>query len=380
MTLVAGRAKSRLEPATHALVVGVGEYPHLEGGTGPRALDAEGLKQLTSPPVSACAFVDWLHELHNPAAPLGSIELLLSPGDTYVSPDGRRATKVEPATWRNIARAYQRWYARCDGNTNNVAIFYFCGHGLERETLALLPADFGRYKLSAFATAIHFNKTYYAMSSCRARTQCFFIDTCREVSPKLLANTAFGGQSLGEPDLLNQRRRTAPILYATASGYSAFGEERQVSRFTSALLAALQGGGAKKELRRWVISTDRLATSVKLIINKQNETLPPYKQQDAMTGGDFGLPAIIHELADAPTVPTVVDCVPEAANAAAELYLHGRLAQYRRARGTTGPWRQLIKAGAYDAGAIFQADAGFQDLVEDEWVEPPEHQICLEAR
>jgi hypothetical protein len=50
------------EPATHAIVVGVGAYPHLNGGTGVLTPDHDGMGQLSSPPVSAHMFAAWLIE------------------------------------------------------------------------------------------------------------------------------------------------------------------------------------------------------------------------------------------------------------------------------------------------------------------------------
>ncbi|WP_079053816.1 hypothetical protein [Streptomyces graminilatus] len=53
------------QPRTHALVVGVGKYPHLAGGESPVA-DPDGMRQLSSPPLSARAFglVDLLVVTH----------------------------------------------------------------------------------------------------------------------------------------------------------------------------------------------------------------------------------------------------------------------------------------------------------------------------
>jgi hypothetical protein len=378
MTLVTPETGELLTPATHALVIGVGRYSYLEGGTGRVVPHTHGLKQLTSSTVSAVAFADYLHELKNPRAPLGSIELLLSPDAIYVSPKTGKRTAVETATWDNIARAYDRWFDRCDTNSKNVAIFYFAGHGLENVTLALLPEDFGLFRKKPFHTAIHFNQTYLAMNSCRAATQCYFLDCCRQQDAKILANPKFGGEPLGEPDLRDQRSLTAPILYATGIGRQAFGNEHEVSRFTSALLSALRGGGATKEQARWVISTESLGTAVIKLIEQQNRGLHASKHQSASLEGKFSSPYIMHELSATPDVAAVVDCSPQNANAAAELFV-GEL--YRRARGDAGPLRRPIKAGTYDVGALFQTGAGFKDILwEDEWIEPPIYEVCLEAK
>ena len=60
------------DPATHAIVIGVGTYPHLNGGDPERLSRYHGgLKQLSSPPESAREFTNWLlDEFHNPAKPL----------------------------------------------------------------------------------------------------------------------------------------------------------------------------------------------------------------------------------------------------------------------------------------------------------------------
>ena len=47
-------------PATHALVIGVGDYPHLNGGSEKRTEQHDGMEQLTSPPISARLFASWL--------------------------------------------------------------------------------------------------------------------------------------------------------------------------------------------------------------------------------------------------------------------------------------------------------------------------------
>ena len=46
--------------AVHALVIGIGDYPHLIGGSGPLTPSHDGMQQLSSPPVSARAVADWL--------------------------------------------------------------------------------------------------------------------------------------------------------------------------------------------------------------------------------------------------------------------------------------------------------------------------------
>ena len=91
----------------------------------------------------------------NRSAPIGTIEVLLSPG-SYVDPDGATAD-VEVASMVNISEAFGRWSDRAHKNKNNVAIFYYCGHGLEREGTILLPSDFGNPAINISMNMIDFN-------------------------------------------------------------------------------------------------------------------------------------------------------------------------------------------------------------------------------
>jgi hypothetical protein len=66
--------------------------------------------------------------MNNPRAPLGSLELLTSPTVDYeLSPSLKRPT--EEAVMENVKKAFKRWFHRLDSNPENVAFFYFCGHG-----------------------------------------------------------------------------------------------------------------------------------------------------------------------------------------------------------------------------------------------------------
>ena len=140
-------------PRRTALIIGVGAYPHLRGGTLFATEPARyhlGMKQLDSPPVSAREFADWLIKSgtsthRNGAAPLGTVELLISsndPNDASFIAVGMTVA-VEEATFYNIQKAFDRWFMRCDRHVDNIGVFYFCGHGLEREKSWLLASDYG---------------------------------------------------------------------------------------------------------------------------------------------------------------------------------------------------------------------------------------------
>jgi hypothetical protein len=277
------------DPQTHALVIGVGRYPHLS------KVDAR-LKPLTSPAISAKAFAHWLVNtpLTNPAAPLGTVELLLSPlnpaDQQYELPD-ESTVAIDSASLPNIRRSFEAWFNRCNTLKGNVALFYFCGHGLHKATLALLPENFGQNSSNEWADTINFEATFEGMrSTCQAQTQCYIIDACRQVDIASLRTSAFGGQALGKNDALSRNNPATLKIFATGVGEPAFGEENQVSRLTSVLLQALQSSNRPDG----IIDLGGLAETVRRLMEQTNQNLPPGKQQFAMPESVGNAAAPIH--------------------------------------------------------------------------------------
>ena len=233
MTLVVSRNQSN--PQTHALVIGVNAYPHLIGGIGPRIHSTMGLGQLTSPVLSAHRFATWLeNDYYNPDAPLASVELLLSPDD------GLSSSSIETATFQNIKAAFGRWHQRCNTSQDSIAIFYFCGHGLDVHITVLLPEDFGCDPLNPWDTAIDFTLTFTNLADLKAKTQCFFLDACREQPMTTLsAGGRLGARALKSSTPSHFPHRDAPILKAAPIGEKANSVPKRVSFFTEALVDCL---------------------------------------------------------------------------------------------------------------------------------------------
>src|SRR5688572_2824070 len=112
-------------PQMHAFVVGIGEYPYADSA-GPFREFLRTLDSVSTAPASARLLADWLvdERSRDQVTPLGSVELLLS------WPDAKfRDVEVDPADQANFDDAWMRWYDRCAEHPDNVALFYFCGHG-----------------------------------------------------------------------------------------------------------------------------------------------------------------------------------------------------------------------------------------------------------
>jgi tetratricopeptide (TPR) repeat protein len=277
---------------THFFIVGVGEYPSLLGGDPKQLLeDPMSLKQLSSPPVSAAALASWVlgrqgpsrvaAGFHNPNAPLATVEMLLSPSQSYMRTDGAQVS-VEAASRPNIAQGFARWKERAAAHTDNAAVFYFCGHGLSGTNDYLLPSDFGVvHRENPWADAIDITDTARAMRRLASGPLYFLIDACRQASRNALSPGA-SPPALAFVDFKKPVRCfTRLILWATGEGEAAFGAKADASRFCAALLKALSGYEAEEvpEGKGWMVTGDLLARTVRRILDAENASLEPGKRQ-----------------------------------------------------------------------------------------------------
>lgn len=357
-------------PKTHALIIGVGYYHHLPGGHGATVKESMDLEQLSSPPISARAFAKWvLEDLHNQRAPLGSVELLLSPSSEFVLPNG--IVRNPPrAKMQEIQAAFQRWYQRCDTDANNVALFYFCGHGVMRRNLALLTEDYGASLLTPFHTAIDINITWEGMARCKAETQCYFIDSCRQASWTTHKQLDDEALPLISPSFGGGNNRDAPRFMATGPAKSAYGMSGGLTVFTGALLSCLKRG-ARKNKGRWLVTTQRLSEALCSTMQElsENAERPQFPSPEGTIKGNT-----IHELPGPPEVPVRLLCHPGVATQHAQLELFLSVPpnkpRYARDLPTPNRWEIRAQAGHYIARATFRNNK-YREGECDVWVDPP---------
>jgi hypothetical protein len=262
-------------PATHVLVIGVGRYDHLPGGGGMETPYAEGMKQLTSPPISARAFAGWFlsGKFDNPDRPLASIALVLSdPVSTTIRIDGRDA-QVPQADARHVSDAILSWFDRCNANPENLAVLYFCGHGMASGSrMAIAMGDYGRYQANAYAGTIDLTALLTAMETCRASQQIFFIDACRVASGALMRTEAHLGEKPLMPDPVRRidlgYAAAQQTYYATLPGDASYARPGKPSLFTEALLWGLGGAAADNGDGDWWTDTVRLLGAIDFFIGR----------------------------------------------------------------------------------------------------------------
>ena len=342
------------DPKTHAFVVGVGKYTHLSGGK--HVIQENlGLGQLTSPPISARAFADWLvEELDNTNAPLGSVEMLVSPAGRYRSPQGVADVEVEAATMANVKQAFTRWKGSCNTHEGNVAIFYFCGHGVKKAGLALLLEDFGSNPDRLFENAIDFEATHEGMmSTCKAHIQCFFADACRQVPYRLL-EMEVEATALCDRMFRRHLPADAPRFYATPPNNSAYGLAEEATFYTKALLQALRGTGSIRLRGKWRVTTGRLHEGIReaMRIAQRRHQAP---KQRAQLGGEIRGDGALQILSNRPVVPVSITLdPPEAADHATLSLVSADDPKIRKTKiREAGDWELDLKAGKYNGAADF---------------------------
>jgi hypothetical protein len=348
------RKSAGLGPRTHAIVIGVNHYPHLIDGEGELSPATMGLEQLTSPVLSAVTLSEWMEKsLDNPDAPLDTIELLLSPSPAV--PSSGKHANVDRATMANIKAAFGRWYNRCDSSADNVALFYFCGHGIEPEGLILLPEDFGADKLALWDSAIDMTRTYYGMAECKARTQCYFIDACREQPIESLVPQGVVARPLKTRiSTAPVAGRKAPFMKSAPLTQKSFAIPGQVSYFTRALVDCLDGlGAAHFDSEWWHVTTDSLMPSINRCMERvklDNGTTP----QCSPAGGEQNGVSDLHRFRGTAPVLARIACDPSAATQEADLLLHPRDGESRtRPHRAADPWETVIPSGNWRVEARF---------------------------
>jgi hypothetical protein len=265
--------------STHALVIGVGAYPHLNGGLpGKRTEQHDGMEQLSSPPISARAFASWLmsENFRHPTKPLASVALLLSEAVPAPFVDPKNPAKkfdITLADSTNVRLAITELFHRGDENADNLLIFYFCGHGIAAGTdTALLLSDYGANPLNALDGAIDFRRLRIGMGRCKASEHCFFIDACRASTDTLIEAAGHAGQVIigGGQRPFGLPPRRAPVFYATLNGFKAFALPGKPTIFTDALLKALSDLAATNEMGDWRVSTNRIQLAVEHLADRQS--------------------------------------------------------------------------------------------------------------
>jgi hypothetical protein len=240
-------------PGTHALVVGVSDYPFADENspTSTRLGRSLGIRNLTSAARSASEFVGWLLEdFRDPDCPLASVRLLLSPvagEDLHASIAANFAHVDLAATRQALEVELGSFRQACRSNRDNRGIVYMAGHGVQ------LTKRGATVLLQDFASDAHVNELGGAVDviGCHdgmdedgsAAVQLWFVDACRQV-PAIARQfeRLEGALTLSEQ---HGQVTSSPVFLASSSQQSAFATIGGTTLFNQALLWALRGAAAQ---------------------------------------------------------------------------------------------------------------------------------------
>lgn len=366
-------------PATHALLVGVGNYPHLIGGSGSLYPEHGGMRQLSSPPLSVVAMANWLiTDFEYPAKQLASVTMLAS-GDSPVSvtvPGTENKVAVKPPTFANLEKAAKEWKRRGDSSPDNLMLFYFCGHGIANgPDLALVLEDFGKDPDSVLESALDFRRFHLGMERCTARHQCFFVDACRSGDGNIIEAAGYAGRPIFTPTTRRDRAlpvRQMPAFFSTFAGEKAQSRTNEISLFTDAVLRAFRGGGADDTNDEWWVDTNQLQKTVQFMMERAHEQGFPSEQMNPV---DNMSAFPLHRLEDDPAVPVVIGCRPKELNQSATLkWISGSKSDIRPP--DNGDWDTELLEGRYTFSAQV-AVGGATPLEKKQTVRPPFRIVIL---
>ena len=299
------------EPGTHVLLVGVGDYPYLKDGDDAKPFEmAMGMGQLSSPPLSVHALATWFMDagtgFHNPDRPLRSMQVLCS-ADAPVLINGKDGAPhaVDRARMPAVKQAAIDWMDRAGRNPENLAVFFFCGHGLafgEAEN-SLLLEDFGGNVANPMADAIAFDSMRLGvLRHCAAKHQIHLVDACRTPPTKDFLDT-YGSGATGDPIAAaglsrKLRDKIAPVYFATGLASAAYGLNGQPSLFTQGLLQSMRGPASRDKDDHWEVQVPALAEGINRCVASMSFQVQPQYCQPHETGPEL----MIHRLRANPEV------------------------------------------------------------------------------
>jgi hypothetical protein len=322
----------------HALIIGVGNYPNLVRAPN----NLLGMGHLDGPARTALKFAEFLLSFDTKpdrlAAPLRSLRLLLSPSPREQGqipiPAG-----ISPANWQTIHTAAVAWRHAATNSADDVTLFYFAGHGIQRGPAegVLFPEDvlegYPDDGAPILDRAFDVNNLYNGMApkpgelgsapETIANIQYFFFDACRSPLPAL--NNFFNASPR---PLFNVRadgvdNRIAPRFFAANPGGLGYATPIGTT-FGEDLLKCLSGAGAdllsSDGSPVWGITIDRLSRVMESMRDEWNATYPAYRRSFEL-GNITSTKPILVQFASPPAVACRFTIQPDTALAEASLKL-----------------------------------------------------------
>ncbi|MDJ0659704.1 MAG: caspase family protein [Crocosphaera sp.] len=344
---------------TYVFIIAIGYYPHLIDPS-PKLqsklseFDLTTLEgYLSCPPISAIQFAEWMESKYqNLKAPLASIDMFISSGEqkgttispkteNYISLKTGNSHPVDRATWSNISQAFDQWLNQL--KMDDVAIVYFCGHGLGRlgrtreQTLPL--ENFGKKPNMLFTDdAIDIENTFIGMTTaCKAKTQCYLIDSCRQETEGLSKISGNLGLPLARGGRITSSVGNQWIFRASPTGATAYGKPGEASYFTQALIQSLDIFASQLSSdsnEKWLVELSEINRALKKTVKRLS-----HGKQKRTDYQDISETYIFHELREPPLLPINVSIHPSSVTEQAQIKLNNSHQNYY-----LPPWNFNVQA------------------------------------
>jgi len=332
-------------PATHVLLVGVGELPHC-GANAPLGTLARSIRPLSAPPCSAHALASWMLEHRERFdRPLATVRLLTDPVDE--SPHLCTPPDVEAAR-----DALKTWME--DGGEDDAMVLFWSGHGLlEQNTDArlLLCRDVGNDG--------HFDDYMLDLKADRRnarayppKTHLWLIDACQE-SAAVTGLANLGGRTALRnamtSTLASVRGQDFGTLFSSVDFQLARSKPGQPSYFCEALLEALRWrANGNDGSGPWTIRTTDLVRPI-------NDHLAEHQRLQRCRPADGVGQHTLFRLDEAPRVPVELSCAPSVEQPKVTMRLgvfdNGAVTvRHEQPAPTAEPWALTVDAGNYYLG------------------------------
>jgi hypothetical protein len=244
---------ARGTPGTFAVVIGVSDYTHLDGG--PESLN---LGKLPVCALSAFRFFEWLaNEYYVEGCPLAMCWLLLAATDEELKLNPRMAEQALSPDFFACDQAIQAWFNEMKELPQPAAkesrsIFFFSGHGLEviEDRQILLPRDYRPSRI--VERAVSSQNIARGVKGLKVPLHFLFLDACRKDHDKLSDFAPMTGTAiLNEPTnkTINASCKV-PLVYASAAGNTSWSPKLlagTMSVFSQALIEGLEAQGLKPD-------------------------------------------------------------------------------------------------------------------------------------
>jgi hypothetical protein len=327
MAVIFESATFRADPnttATHVLLVGCEQYPTLA------AAGFGGVNPLSSPRRSVEAMANWFllgpdampagaalsskGAFFNPDAPLGSLEMLVSPTANYTTPAGA-SLPVTRSARGEIEAAYRRWLGRLRNNPNSRGVFYFCGHGVgDGVDQYLIADDFGGDPGDPWAAAFHVSNTCQATIRKTSAVLLFLIDACMEFSQDAAFQIAAPQPLINGPKNGTVLCTDWQVLRASTTNRLAYADPIGMARFTTALLMALKGHCGRQRPGPavfWDVTASQLREATADFLKRLQAPGDEQWQKLGTPQGEGAWDVALHVLTDRPSALVEIDVDPK---------------------------------------------------------------------